>query len=360
MLGKMPIQHMRQMKPGLVILLALIFLLPGNVRAEEVIHEFQGLDLRGNLELADGKSLKNGVALIVHGTMSHNRMEMIATLQENLRARGLNSLAITLSLGLDRREGPYPCDIEHNHRHLDAVDEIRSWISWLKIAGAKRVTLIGHSRGGNQVALYMALNRINAEGGLVGRITENVENISMIPVSGNGPQPGGVEKIRYGGKFPKPDPVVKNVVLIAPMTWTFEKIRTSYPRRFKSLLGPVLNEARKRKTEFEGMTLMTDTGFLNCPKTRVTADAFVDYYAPNPYYFTPRLLRYISIPALVVSGGNDNIVPDLPRAIAAGPYLKNVEQAVIGGADHFFRDLHGEDLGDRIADFIKRGHRSKS
>ncbi|HTP82400.1 MAG TPA: alpha/beta hydrolase, partial [Alphaproteobacteria bacterium] len=39
--------------------------------AAEVSTPYRGLTLLGNLELADGKSPKDGIALIVHGTLAH-------------------------------------------------------------------------------------------------------------------------------------------------------------------------------------------------------------------------------------------------------------------------------------------------
>src|SRR2546423_276371 len=62
--------------------------------------------LNGNLEVPAGKKVADGVALILHGTLSHDKQETVAALQENLKKRGLASLAITLSLGVDNREGP--------------------------------------------------------------------------------------------------------------------------------------------------------------------------------------------------------------------------------------------------------------
>ena len=98
-------------------------------RAEPVAHEYLGLEVGGNLELVDGKSLAaDGVVLIVHGSAAHHRMEMIASLQGNFRQQGINSLAITLSLGLQKRAGMFECKLEHDHRHADASDEIVAWI----------------------------------------------------------------------------------------------------------------------------------------------------------------------------------------------------------------------------------------
>ncbi|MGI9383086.1 MAG: hypothetical protein ACR2PO_08015, partial [Methyloligellaceae bacterium] len=126
-------------------------LLVSPVLAEEVSIEHKGLALLGSLEVADGASLaQDGAVLLVHGTLAHHRMEIMATLQALLKERGLNSLAITLSLGLDRRQGMYDCGLTHRHRHSGAQAEIAAWVAWLQARGAGAITLLGHSRGGNQ------------------------------------------------------------------------------------------------------------------------------------------------------------------------------------------------------------------
>jgi len=102
-------------------------------QAEEVTTKLNDLTLRGNLELAAGKSVKDGVVLITHGTLAHNKMDLLQALQTSLKAKGYNTLAINLSLGLDKRaSGMYDCPTPHVHKHTDAVGEIAAWTTWLK------------------------------------------------------------------------------------------------------------------------------------------------------------------------------------------------------------------------------------
>ena len=124
--------------------------------ANEVTLPYRGVSLNANLELAPGKQAADGVILITHGGLAHRDMELISYLQTLLKARGYNTLAINLSLGLDNRHGMYDCAITHRHQNDDAVDEIGEWVNWLREQGAGRVVLLGHSRGGAQTALYAA------------------------------------------------------------------------------------------------------------------------------------------------------------------------------------------------------------
>src|SRR5262249_53092974 len=70
-------------------LLCMAFSTPKSA-AEEVSLDYLGLELLGNLEVAGGKSLKSdGVVLLVHDTLGHDRMELMAALQDSLRDVGV-------------------------------------------------------------------------------------------------------------------------------------------------------------------------------------------------------------------------------------------------------------------------------
>lgn len=128
----------------------------GSANADEIKLEHAGLTLNANLSPAQDDWQSGTVFLITHGTLAHNGMEIIATLQGLLADQGITSLAPTLSLGLDDRHGMYDCAVPHTHKHTDALDEIGVWLGWLKQQGVKQVVLVGHSRGGNQTAWFAA------------------------------------------------------------------------------------------------------------------------------------------------------------------------------------------------------------
>jgi hypothetical protein len=118
-----------------IFALAAILLWGAPVWAEEVKIPHDGLTLNADLTRASGKTLADGVVLIVHGTLAHNRMETIRNLSDVLVDRGLSTLAINLSLGLDDRHGMYDCKFAHRHRYLDSGREIGAWLNWLKTRG---------------------------------------------------------------------------------------------------------------------------------------------------------------------------------------------------------------------------------
>lgn len=283
-------------------------------KAEPVSQEYLGLPVQGNLEIAAGKSLAaDGAVLIVHGTAAHHGLEVIAALQQALKQRNVNSLAITLSLGLQKRSGMLDCALEQDHRHADASDEIVAWVEWLQKKGASRVTVVGHSRGGAQAVL------------------------------------AAVER---------PDVGIRSLVLAAPLYQTEAEIATRYQEAFAAPLQPLLAKALKAVEAGEGDTLMQVPGFLHCKPAKVTAAAFHDYYAPDPQHDVLHLLGEVAIPVHVVLAGDDKVMPSLKTAFehakAAKSLPANVEGTTVDGADHFFRDLFGDDLADQVAAFVTR------
>ena len=295
------------------LLVAAAVLMPGRpAPAEEVKINHGGLTLNADLELAGGKTLSDGVVLMTHGLLAHKGMEIMMALKGLLAERGLNTLAINLSLDLDDRHGMVDCPTPHRHRDADAMGEIAAWVAWLNNKGAGPVTLLGHSRGGNQAARYAAGN---------------------------------------------PDPAVKRLVLVAPATSNPGKPARGYYRRYKKDLAPVLKKARDLMAAGKGDALMKDVDFLYCPKTTVTAATFADYYGANPERDTPSVIRRITLPVLAVAGGSDRVNPHFGKKMKKLPQA-NVKLVVIEDAGHFFRDLFGEDLADAIAEFIAKGPES--
>src|SRR5579864_2840445 len=105
------------MRGLMVLALAVLSFVSFSARAtaEEVTLEHLGLELTANLETIPSKPLKTEpIVLLVHDSLGHGRMEPMAALQDGLRDLGLNSLAITLGLGLDKRHGMFDCALEQD------------------------------------------------------------------------------------------------------------------------------------------------------------------------------------------------------------------------------------------------------
>lgn len=278
------------------------------ITAEEVSISHKGLTLAANLEVAAGSNIKEGVVLMTHGTLAHNKMEIMSTLQDLLKERGVNSLAINLGLGLNNRKGFYDCNTPHTHKHTDALDDIAAWFKWLKEKGVKKVTLLGHSRGGNQTA-WFAAEQDKAE--------------------------------------------IKNVVLIAPQTWSDKYAAKDYQSRYKTSLKPLLKKAQALVKSGKPDSWMEKTDFIYCKQAKVKASSFVSYYRSESRLDTPYLLPKIAKPVLVIAGTEDNIVKNIDKKVASLVDGKKVKLLVVDGADHSFRDLYAEDVADAVESFFK-------
>lgn len=284
-------------------LLAVFLFVSSTAFAEDVSIKHNNLTLNASFEKT--ASWPQRVVLMTHGTLAHNKMEIMAALQNGLKQRGVSSLSINLSYATDARASAMlDCTRPHAHKHTDALDEIGAWLNWLKQQGAKEIVVLGHSRGGNQTAWFAA---------------------------------------------ERDDPAIRSVVLVAPATWNADKTAQGYEKNYGKKLAAVLAQAQSAKPD----SWMEHTDLLYCKDAKVRPATFVSYYAPEPRFDTPALLPRIKKPVLVFAGSADETVPDV--AEKTKPYADGarVQLKVIEGADHFFLDLYAEDLVDGVAKFIQ-------
>lgn len=272
----------------------------------EINIPYKGITLNANLELASGKQLSDGVILITHAGLAHNGMEIYVYLQNLLKERGYNSLAINVSFGISNRHGMLDCNSVHRHLYTDAVAEINHWLSWLKTQGVSHYILLGHSRGGAQTALFASENN---------------------------------------------DPLLRAVILLAPDTRETNNA-TAYQNRHKQQLAPFLKRAQSLVANNKSDTLLEKTGFLYCQDARVSAATFVSYYEDNSRLDTAHEIPGILKPVLLIIAGNDQVLVNNKKFLAFDKQ-KNVTLSIIDGADHFFRDLFLDDAVDEISSFLE-------
>ena len=290
------------------LLLPILLLVPFVSSAEDVTLKHQGITLNANLEKTD--NWPNGmVFLMTHGTLAHNKMEIMSTFQEMFTDQGTSSLAINLGFGLDNRKGFYDCATPHKHKHTDALDEIGLWLNWLKKQNVKQVVLLGHSRGGNQTAWYAVDHD---------------------------------------------DTIIKKVVLVAPQTWSMEYATKNYKERYQKDLTPLLTKANALAKNGKGNALLNNIDFIYCKDTTATADAVASYYSADPKMDTPYLMGKIKKPLLVIAGKEDKIVKSLDNIVPPLAEKYGFQFNVIDGADHSFRDLYADEVIETIVEFIEQ------
>ena len=296
------------MKKQLLIFL-ILFLSMQSAWSAPVDTKYKGLKLNGSMILADGKKITDGVILMTHGTLAHGRMEIMASLQEMFKERGINTLSITLGLGIDDRKGMYDCKVPHHHKHTDAMDEIGAWLGWLKGKGVKKITLFGHSRGGNQTAWFAS---------------------------------------------ERDDASINAVILAAPMIWSEKKHAAGYKKNYNKELSDVYARSAALIKQGKGKSMMAHTDFIYCKDSSVEAESFENYYRSDSRFDTPTLLKKIPKPVLVFAGSEDKVVAGLIEKVSPLVDGKHIQLNIIDGAGHFFRDLNSEDMADAIVDYLEQ------
>ncbi len=294
--------RIRQVFGSLFVLLCCLPL--AGQAVERVTLEHDGLTLVGHLQSPSDPA--DGIFLMLHGTLAHGRMETMATIQDLLAEQGVNSLSLNLSFGIDAREGMFECDRPVTHGVQDHFAELDAWMRWLKAEGFGSVTLLGHSRGGNQIARYF--RETSPEG-------------------------------------------IRSLVLIAPSTFDVEDAAASYEAQSGMPLVARLDQARELLRMDQSETLLRDVRFLYCESLDVTPSAFLGYYEPEAAHDTPTLIDGIGTPTLVIIGSEDTVVADLPARMTGLEDSAAVTTVTIDGADHFFRDFFADDVVEAIVGF---------
>jgi len=290
----------------------MVWSLSNTAFAKEITLKAEGKTLNADLELAEGKTLKDGVVLFTHGTWMNKNYSTAAMLKEFLPEAGANILAINLSLDVDNRHdnAMMSCDRVHTHKHTDAISEISAWVNWLKSQGVNNITLAGHSRGGNQTAWYAALN--------------NKEE------------------------------AIKHIVLFAPQLWDEQNEIKHYQEKYHKDLTKELAKANALIKQGKADQVMQHTDLVYCKDSKVTAESFADYHQLNENMDTIHLLPSISKPVLIFAGTEDKVVKHLPEKIA--PVLekqKNITLYVVEDSDHSFIDMSGEEAVEEMVSFIQ-------
>jgi pimeloyl-ACP methyl ester carboxylesterase len=293
--------------------LAMLLSLTGSVGAAEQDIELSvgGRMVLATLRTPAAMQAETPLVVMTHGTLAHKDMDVIKTLARSLADRGIASLAHTLSLGQDRRKGMYDCAARHDYVTEDAAAEIGAWVRHAQ-GISRRVYAFGHSRGGNQVARYLAAGA---------------------------------------------NPSLEGAVLLAPVTAGAEAtLRSSYAATYGKPLEPLLDQAMKAVASGRGGEWMDAAGFIYCRNAVVTARAFASFYGADSGQDTATLVAQLKMPVLVLAASKDSVVPDVAASFAAlaGSSSGRVQLVTIEDADHFFRDLFAEDAADRIVEFIKQ------
>jgi len=258
-------------------------------------------DLKANAELINSEDKQQPFFIILHGTFGWHGMEITKTLQQMLGDEGYGSIAFSLTLGKSDRSGFFDCSHLIVSQHQNAQMEIDHWIRKANQLGYKNIALIGHSRGGAQVASYL---------------TSHSKNIH-------------------------------SAYLLAPMVWVKSEVFKQYDSTSKTPLNQLIVKA-KASPEKDLINLPV----LHCNNATSKANSFVSYYDELPQKNTPSLLEKVYLPTTVFLGDQDSLTPEFLKQTII--FQKNIQVKIkmIEDADHFFRDFAAEDIVSHIVNQV--------
>ncbi len=197
------------------------------------------LDLKARHVRPPGGSL--ATLLLVHDTLGSYDDPLIVKLQAAMAERGIATLAINLSLGVDGRIAALGCNEPQAHRHEDALDEIDAWTDWLLGQGLGPVVLVGHGRGGAQAAWHLAA--------------------------------------RAGGR-------IAAAMLLAPTGWTPRQADAEYRGRYAAGIAALVTRIAGREPD----DIVENVPFLHCGAAEASKAAIESYYGAQPMRDAPTAL----------------------------------------------------------------------
>ncbi len=237
------------------LLLSLLF--ATSAYADEVTMLHEGREITAQFDGAE--AMREGVVVIVHDYLGYADDPTVAPLRKGLADRGRAVLALTLSLEMDERRGPFPCDRLQSHRYGDALIEIDRWIDWLAEQGAGPMTLVGIGGGAAQVAFWSSQ---------------------------------------------RPDAPVAELVLVTPSAF----VPTAETERWIRETGTSFTSLLRKGREAAHDAPLELPRFLGCAPAKATAASFISYYGGDGAdRDTPTLLPHLERPALVI------VSEDAPR-----------------------------------------------
>jgi len=276
-----------------------LLLVPLSLLASPIQQTYDHLTLNAEYQTATDKNAP--FFIILHGTFAWHGMELPSTIQALLSEEAYGSLAFSLSLGEDNRSGFFDCSHPIISKHQDAQQEIKIWLDFVKSKGYKNIVLVGHSRGGAQIAQFVV------------------------------DHPAGIMQ----------------AFLIAPMTYLQADSAKAFDSKDLNKLGQWLNKAKTEPT-----FLLNAKKILHCDNAKISLESLVSYYSPLPVKNTPNIVARVQIPTRIYLGSND---PSITHSInqQESLYLSNkkVSRKVIQDADHYFRDFAAEDM---VADMLQQ------
>jgi len=122
--------------------------------AEVVNQPIEAINIDAEADYVKGETDKPAV-LIVHGFLTTNKFHTVIAMAKALQDEGYTTLTPTLTLDITKRKNSIKCNSVHTHTLEKDVLEIKDWNDWLISQGHKKVILVGHSSGSQEILEYL-------------------------------------------------------------------------------------------------------------------------------------------------------------------------------------------------------------
>jgi pimeloyl-ACP methyl ester carboxylesterase len=277
--------------------LAIFLLLTSfEVKANSVVHEISALNLKADAEYMPGNMDKPAI-LFIHGFLTTHKFHTVVSMAQSLQLEGYSTLSPTLTLNIPQRKSSLKCNSMHTHTLERDVVEMTEWIQYLHDKGHKKIIVVGHSSGSQELI----------------ELLKNHKNL-------------GIEAAIFTSLF----------------YFTGEEF------------GTLPNEvASAQKALKEKRTQPNKYSFLFCKNNYyATPESFLSYLKLDRQY-TLDALKNLAIPSYTIMGGSDKRYQSVGENWLDELDKTGTHLIVIEGANHFFSSQHEFDLQDKLIQIIK-------
>jgi len=122
--------------------------------AQTIIHHIQSINIEAEAYYVTGDTDKPAV-IIIHGFLTTNKFHTVVAMAKSLQDEGFSTLTPTLTLDINKRKSSIKCNSVHTHTLEKGVLEIKELVEWLKSIGHKKIIVVGHSSGSQELLEYL-------------------------------------------------------------------------------------------------------------------------------------------------------------------------------------------------------------
>ncbi|WP_127470262.1 alpha/beta hydrolase [Thiomicrorhabdus aquaedulcis] len=118
--------------------------------AQDIILPITPSNIKAEAHYLLGEAEKPAV-LILHGFLTTNQFHTVVAMATALHDEGYTTLSPTLTLDISQRKSSVKCNSIHTHTLEKDVLEVAQWVKWLNEQGHKKVVVLGHSSGSQEL-----------------------------------------------------------------------------------------------------------------------------------------------------------------------------------------------------------------